>query len=87
MRTHDFLQRPPQMDPVVASNEAMLCFEGRSGCCGVYARVDLDTAGLEAERLGRGTTNVDCNMHNWCRTIRSTWYCSTSRCPGAAAAL
>lgn len=62
VRTHYFLPRPPQMDPVVTSNEAMLRFEGFSGCCGVYVRVDLATAGLEAERLGRGTTNVDFNL-------------------------
>ncbi len=62
VRTHYFLPRPPQMDPVVTSNDAMLRFEGFSGCCGVYVRVDLDTAGLAAERLGRGTTNVDFNM-------------------------
>jgi hypothetical protein len=62
VRTHYFLPRPPQMDPVVTCNDAMLRFEGFSGCCGVYVRVDLDTAGLAAERLGRGTTNVDFNM-------------------------
>ena len=62
VRTHYFLPRPPQMDPVVTSNDAMLRFEGFSGCCGVYVRVDLDTAGLAADRLGRGTTNVDFNM-------------------------
>jgi hypothetical protein len=62
VRTHYFLPRPPQMDPVVTSNDAMLRFEGFSGCCGVYARVDLDTAGLDSERLGRGTTNVDFNL-------------------------
>jgi hypothetical protein len=62
VRTHYFLPRPPQMDPVVTSNDAMLRFEGFSGCCGVYVRVDLDTAGLQAERLGRGTTNVDFNL-------------------------
>jgi hypothetical protein len=62
VRTHYFLPRPPQMDPVVTSNDAMLRFEGFSGCCGVYARVDLDTAGLDSERRGRGTTNVDFNL-------------------------
>ncbi|HMW81855.1 MAG TPA: SWIM zinc finger domain-containing protein [Accumulibacter sp.] len=62
VRTHYFLPRPPQMDPVVTSNDAMLRFEGFSGCCGVYVRVDLATAGLAAERHGRGTTNVDFNM-------------------------
>jgi hypothetical protein len=62
VRAHYFLPRPPQMDPVVTSNDAMLRFEGFSGCCGVYARVDLDTAGLDSERRGRGTTNVDFNL-------------------------
>ena len=62
VRTHYFLPRLPQMDPVVTSNDAMLRFEGFSGCCGVYVRVDLETAGLAAERRGRGTTNVDFNL-------------------------
>jgi hypothetical protein len=39
----------------------MLRFEGFSGCCGVYARVDLPAEGFEAERQGHGTTNVDFN--------------------------
>ena len=62
VRSHYFLPRLPQMDPVVTSNDAMLRFEGFSGCCGVYVRVDLATAGIECERAGRGTTNVDFNM-------------------------
>lgn len=61
VRTHYFLPRPPQMDPVVTSNDSMLRFEGFSGCCGVYVRVDLTTAALAAEQKGRGTTNVDFN--------------------------
>jgi len=61
VRSHYFLPRPPQMDPVVTCNEAMLRFEGFSGCCGVYVRLDLDADSFAAERLGRGTTNVDFN--------------------------
>ncbi len=61
VRTHFFLPRPPMMDPVVTSNEAMLRFEGFSGCCGVYARVDLPAHAFDSEIQGRGTTNVDFN--------------------------
>lgn len=54
-----------QSDPVVtchgnnSQTEALLRFEGLSGCCGAYARVDLLPAALEGEVLGKGTTNVD----------------------------
>ncbi|HRL78202.1 MAG TPA: hypothetical protein PK440_19855 [Candidatus Accumulibacter phosphatis] len=59
--SHYFLARLPQMDPVATSSDAMRRFGGFSGCCGVYDRADLATAGIECERLGRGTTNVDFN--------------------------
>ena len=36
--------------------------EGFSGCCGVYARVDLPSDFFEGECHGRGTTNVDFNQ-------------------------
>ena len=39
----------------------MLRLEGFSGCCGVYARVDLPAAAFDREIQGRGTTNVDFN--------------------------
>ncbi len=61
VRTHFFLPRPVLLDPVVTSNESMLRFEGFSGCCGVYARVDLPAEAFESELQGRGTTNVDFN--------------------------
>ena len=59
--THFFLPTPPNLDPVVTSNEAMLRFEGFSGCCGVYARVDLPPEAFDRDLAGRGTTNVDFN--------------------------
>ena len=61
VRTHFFLPRPMLLDPVVTSNEAMLRFEGFSGCCGVYARVDILAEAFHTDYLGRGTTNVDFN--------------------------
>jgi len=61
VRTHFFLPRPALLDPVVTSNEEMLRFEGFSGCCGVYARVDLPAEAFDTEIQGRGTTNVDFN--------------------------
>lgn len=61
VRTHFFLPRPAILDPVVTSNEEMLRLEGFSGCCGVYARVDLPASAFEGECKGRGTTNVDFN--------------------------
>ena len=61
VRTHFFLARPPLMDPVLTSTESMLRLEGFSGCCGVYARVDLAAEAFDGEIFGRGTTNVDFN--------------------------
>lgn len=61
VRTHFFLPRPALLDPVVTSNEVMLRFEGFSGCCGVYARVDIPAEAFRSDHLGRGTTNVDFN--------------------------
>jgi len=48
-------------DPVVTSSEQRLRFEGFSGCCSTYARVDLLPEALEGKTVGRGTTNVDFN--------------------------
>ena len=48
-------------DPIVTSGDACLRFEGFSGCCGVYARVDLHSGATTGHRVGRGTTNVDFN--------------------------
>ena len=61
VRTHFFLPRPVMLDPVLTSNEQLLRLEGFSGCCGVYARVDLPAEAFEGECHGRGTTNVDFN--------------------------
>ena len=61
VRTHFFLPRPAILDPVLTSNEDLLRLEGFSGCCGVYARVDLPAEAFDGECLGRGTTNVDFN--------------------------
>lgn len=61
VRTHFFLPTPPILDPVLTSSEKVLRAEGFSGCCGVYARVDLPAHVFEGECKGRGTTNVDFN--------------------------
>lgn len=61
VRTHFFLPMPPNLDPVLTSNENLLRLEGFSGCCGVYARVDLPAEAFEGDCHGRGTTNVDFN--------------------------
>ncbi len=61
VRTHFFLPRPALLDPVLTSNEHLLRLEGFSGCCGVYARVDLPAEAFDGECHGRGTTNVDFN--------------------------
>lgn len=50
-----------EADPIVTCSDDRLRFEGFSGCCGVYARVDLLPAAVIGERFGRGTTNVDFN--------------------------
>ena len=69
VRTHFHQPRPPDLDPVVTSSPAMLRFEGFSGCCGVYARVDLDERAFDCEVQTFGTTNVDFNepMRRTCR--------------------
>jgi hypothetical protein len=61
VRTHFFLPRPAILDPVLTSNEHLIRLEGFSGCCGVYARVDLPAEAFEGDCHGRGTTNVDFN--------------------------
>jgi hypothetical protein len=48
-------------DPVVTSNGDRLRFESFSACCGVYARLDVLGAALDAPLLDTGTTNVDLN--------------------------
>jgi len=62
VRTHFFMPlKPGMLDPVLTSNEELLRLEGFSGCCGVYARVDLPAEAFDGECHGRGTTNVDFN--------------------------
>lgn len=61
VRTHYFLPRPANLDPVVTSSPEMLRFEGFSVCCGVYARADLPAAAFDREIQRSGTTNVDFN--------------------------
>jgi len=61
VRTHFFLPRPANLDPVVTSSESMLRFEGFSGCCGVYARADFPAEAFDRDIQGHGTTNVDFN--------------------------
>lgn len=48
-----------EADPVVTASREMLRFEGFSGCCSVYARLDIDPSGFDADELSPGTTNVD----------------------------
>jgi DprA winged helix domain/SWIM zinc finger len=48
-------------DPVVTCNGDRLRFESFSGCCGVYARLDVLSAALDGQVHDRGTTNVDVN--------------------------
>ncbi len=49
------------LDPVVTANGDRLRFESFSGCCGVYARLDVLAPGLDGDDVGHGTTNVDVN--------------------------
>src|SRR5215469_10307883 len=51
--------RSRALDPVVTCNGDRLRFESFSGCCGVYARLDLLSDALDGEVHDRGTTNVD----------------------------
>jgi SWIM zinc finger len=53
--------RPGSLDPVVTGSRDRLRFESFSGCCGVYARLDILPAGMDGEMLEHGTTNVDVN--------------------------
>lgn len=48
-------------DPVVTSSPDGLRFESFSPCCGVYARLDVDAAALDATFTASGVTNVDVN--------------------------
>ncbi|GAA3388580.1 SWIM zinc finger family protein [Cryptosporangium minutisporangium] len=48
-------------DPVVTCGGERLRFESLSGCCGLYARLDVLPAALDGAVNARGTTNVDIN--------------------------
>ena len=48
-------------DPVVTSTPQGLRLESFSPCCGVYARLDIDAAALDATYCAPGVTNVDVN--------------------------
>ncbi len=50
-----------QRDPVITCGGGMLRLEGFSGCCGVYARLDLRAEAFDADRMEHGTSNVDFN--------------------------
>ncbi|MEV0733334.1 SWIM zinc finger family protein [Polymorphospora sp. NPDC050346] len=52
---------PASLDPVVTGGLDRLRFESFSGCCGVYARLDVLPAGLDGDIVEHGTTNVDVN--------------------------
>lgn len=73
VRTHFFMPMPVIMDPVLTSNDSMLRMEGFSGCCGVYARVDMSRDAFQGDVKERGTTNVDFNdpMRAALRKIRA----------------
>ena len=48
-------------DPVVTAGGGLLRFEGFSGCCSCYVRVDFLPEAYDGEVVGKGTTNVDFN--------------------------
>ncbi|MBK3577101.1 SWIM zinc finger family protein [Streptomyces sp. MBT65] len=53
---------PASLDPVVTADGDRLRMESFSGCCGVYARLDVLAPGLDGDDIGHGTTNVDINL-------------------------
>lgn len=53
---------PASLDPVVTAGSDRLRFESFSGCCGVYARLDVLPSGIDGDIVGHGTTNVDVNV-------------------------
>jgi hypothetical protein len=48
-----------EADPVITVGRQILRFEGFSGCCSAYARLDIMPTGYQAEHMVPGTTNVD----------------------------
>lgn len=74
-----FQRRPVALPPAqpglpassgCTSNGDRVRFEAFSGCCGVYARMDVLEGGLDGDILGRGTTNVDINPPLRVYTVR-----------------
>lgn len=55
-------QAPAALDPVVTADGDRLRVESFSGCCGVYARLDVLGPGLDGDEIGYGTTNIDVNF-------------------------
>lgn len=53
--------RPGLLDPVVTGNGDRLRFESFSGCCGVYARLDVLREGLDGAETGHGAPNAAVN--------------------------
>ncbi len=58
-----YTHKPPMRDPVVTSHQKLLRWEGFSGCCGIYGRVDLDERAFSELEQSFGTTNVDFNSN------------------------
>lgn len=58
---YDRRPAPGLLDPVVTAGGDRLRLESFSGCCGVYARLDVLPEGLDGSDIGHGTTNVDVN--------------------------
>jgi hypothetical protein len=46
------------LDPVVTADGDRLRLESFSGCCGVYARLDLLASGMNGDDVGHGTTQA-----------------------------
>jgi len=61
VQTHFFKPMPAQLDPIVTCSDDYVRFEGFSGCCGVYVRMDCSTNSFDIDHLSKGTTNVDFN--------------------------
>jgi hypothetical protein len=54
-------QRINMRDPVVSVGNGQLHFEAFSSCNSVYARIDVQQAGIDGEFIQSGCTNVDFN--------------------------
>ena len=54
-------QRINMRDPIVSVGNGQLHFEAFSSCNSVYARIDIQQAGIDGEFIQSGCTNVDFN--------------------------